>query len=301
MAAYHFPRDIYDLYYGRSKQQQYVRFPDGQARNKRLDDLSRLIRQILEKRDALVFCQNFLTCVLESRPHLLTGIDNSVWADALPPSRPDTDTEEEELRARLHSLARDGLLQSMQIQTLKQLGETVRQRRWEDASWYEGPHLLYRVHHPESYTFYHQDVGFCCPKWLVDRNFDKPSEEDFRRHVNGDIISSKGGFETPYISMTGSPSRALNLVPYDQMSSSDVFVIYAERLWATSIPFERTTSIADRYGIKYRGPRGIRMAEYVTKTHWVAQYWIPDDCIVVRVPFGQFEAICRSRGIFRGI
>lgn len=262
--------------------------------------MSKDLRLILEKRDALVFCQHFLTCVLNTWPDHLTGLDNLPDVITLPPSRPDRDNEEEELQARLSAEVRDWVLCRMQIQTLKELTANVRLIRRADGFGWAGPRLLYRVHSPDSHTFYHRDVGFCCPRWLRQRDFKEPSKLDFYLHVNGDQASPRGAFETPFISMTGSPLRALNFVQDDRMSTSDVYVINCERLWAANIHVERTTILADQYGIIYKGPKGYDRSRYITKTHWVAQYWIPADCIVMRMPFLQFQEVCREKGIFRG-
>lgn len=134
MTARAFRRDIYDLCYRRSKT-PFVGFEDDapwtkqqladfQTRNTLLDDLSRMIRVILEKRDALVLCQHFLTCILETWPFCMTPsyLNGPTYTTTLPvpPSRPDRDNEEEELQARLGSAARDQFLQHMQALTLKQ-------------------------------------------------------------------------------------------------------------------------------------------------------------------------------------
>lgn len=310
-----FPRDIYDLYYQRSDL-KLVGFEDGTGTDwtkqlqvmdvrksrQHLNHLSKKVRSILEKRDALIFCQHFLTCALAAWPNGLTSPTSLPSTTALPVARPDTDDEATELRRRLSSAERDQFLEHVMVQSLKQLGDAVRLRcrkEW-DISWFEGPPLLYRVHRPGSHTFYDQDVGFCCPRWLRERNFDVPSVRDFCHHADGDRVSSKTlrAFETPYISMTASPFRVLRLMQHEETSSADVFVIDAERLWATNVHFEQTTAMADRYGVAWT--RGYDRAHYITPTHWVAQYWIPADCIVRKVPFHQFQELCHSKEIFRG-
>lgn len=99
--------------------------------------------------------------------------------------------------------------------------------------------------------------------------------------------------------MTSSPTRALNLVPNGETKSANVFVIDAELLWMTSIQVERTTEVANRHGIIYKGPGLYGRAHYITDTHWVAQYWIPVDCIVRRMTFDRFQETCNKNGIFR--
>lgn len=264
-------------------------------RHRLFDRLRQQVDHIVEKQIAITSCLGFLACTLQAWPYQMPNLD----IPALPRRRPDINGDVQELPERVSSDTRVDPLFHTQIQKLNQLCDSVRSRCWDGPTWFEGPHLLYRVHRPDSHTFYDNDVGLCCPRWRLQHNLDEPTMQDFHHHVNGYRTLAGGAFETPYISMTGSPLRALNLVRPEDMSSSDVFVIYSERLWATNVRFERTTTIADRYGIEYRGPRAHR-AHYITKTHWVAEYWIPADCIIMRMPFHQFQAVCSSKGIFRG-
>lgn len=266
-------------------------------RHRRFDLLKKEFHRAVQKENAITSCLNFLACNIPTWQDWLAYLDR--LTTALPQRRPDMNDEVQKSSENDSPDKRYQSLFRAQILDLDRLCDIVRSRRWEGASWFEGPHLLYRVHGPDSHTFYDEDIGLCCQKWLREPDFDEPSKQDFYHHVNGDRALVDGAFETPYISMTGSPLRALNLVRPEAMSSSDVFVIYSERLWATNIRFERTTTIADRYGIKYRGRRADR-AHYITKTHWVAQHWIPADCIIMRMPFLQFQAVCSSKGIFRG-
>lgn len=276
---------------------------DLQSRDQELDEMRKVIRYMIDKRDALKFCQRFLTCVLKTRPNRLTTVlDNLPDVAFLPQSRTDRDREHEAkgLPARLLAEARDRLLIHIQVRMLKELSDDVRMIQQAGAFRYEGPRLLYRVHRPGSHTFFDEDVGFCCPRWIRERNFMKPSKQDFYRHVNGEQASSEGTFETPYISMTGSPLRVLKLVQPDEMLSSHVSVISGEHLWAMNIHFERTTAIADQNDIIYTGPRGYDRAHYITETHWVARYWIPADCIMMRMPFLQFKEVCKRKRISGG-
>lgn len=308
-----FPRDIYDLYYGRSDQ-KYVGFgeatrwtkqqvADFDNRNRELDRLSRSIRDILQKRDALIVCQHYLTCYLRHGPFALIDNDNHPYDTALPPSRPDKDNEVTELRDRLGWLERDRCLEHMKVLILSQLSLTVRQKRvdFTGTSWWDGQRrLMYRVHRIGSHTFYKDDVGFCCPRWLRYRKVERPSKQDFCLHTGGAHVSPEGAFETPYISMTSSPLRALRLVEKEGMSEADVFVIDVLKLQATSIRIEPTTTLAHQYEITYKGPRSHDRAHYITESHWIAEYWIPADCIVTKMPLCQFKQFCGEKGILKG-
>lgn len=100
--------------------------------------------------------------------------------------------------------------------------------------------------------------------------------------------------------MTESPWRLLQFAK-GEPSSADVFIIDARRLRATRIQVERTTQLARQWGIRYTGGPGQAQVQYVTETHWVAEGWIPYDCIAKRVPLDQFQKICMNKGIKTGI
>lgn len=269
-------------------------------RHRLFDCLRQQLHHIVEKQIAITYCLDFLTCALQAWPYQIPNLDILATRGTLLRRRPDINRDVQEQPEGASSDSRVDLFSPTQILKLNRLCDSMRSRCWDGPTWFEGPHLLYRVHRPDSATFHDNELGLCCPRWLRPHDLDEPTRQDFLHHVNGYRTLAGGTFETPYISMTGSPLRALNLVQPEDMSSSDVFVIYSERLWATNIRFERTTTIADRYGIKYSGwPRADR-AHYITRTHWVAQYWIPADCIIMRMPFRQFQAVCSSKGIIRG-
>lgn len=264
--------------------------------------LARELHRIHQKRHALILCVNFLTRVLQTWPRPLPGLDRLAKITTLPLTQPDTDDEVQELPAHFSSAMRleDPKTTETPVQPLRPLVDLVRRGGRKDGGWFEGPRLLYRVHRPSSHTFYHQDAGFCCAAWHRGMYFDKPSKWDFIHHASGHQSSSSGVFETPYISMTSSPTRAMNLVPSNEIHSAEVFVIDAGKLWATSIEVERTTDIANRHGIIYRGRGLYGRVHYITDTHWVALYWIPADCIVKRMRFHQFQRLCNYNALFRG-
>ncbi|KAJ0123883.1 hypothetical protein J7T55_012354 [Diaporthe amygdali] len=307
MADVPFNRDVYDLCYQRSRRRFVGLLDDaeeqqrGKARLEKinnlrrlLDHLSRDLRRVLERRDALIFCLHFLNCVYDpSSNELRTPISSPSDNKALPRKRPDSSDEEVVLRARLESATSFQFANKIMIGSLKQLGDVVRLQQVENARYPEEPRLFFRAHGPESYTFYDSDVGFCCPRWLRERDFDKPSEQDFWHHVNGKCEQ----FESPYISMSESPWRILNYVR--AINSAEVFIIDARLLSATRIQNEPTTTIANRHGFQYRGNSSNR-ANYITDTHWVARFWIPADCIIRKMSFLRFQKVCKAKGILKG-
>lgn len=125
--------------------------------------------------------------------------------------------------------------------------------------------------------------------------------QDFCHHLDGAKVSYKDAFETPYISVTSSPLRALKLMHHGDTSNVDVFVIDANRLFATHIRFERTTTMAREFGMIYSRQSGYDRSHYITETHWLVEHWIPADCVVNRMSFSQFQGLCRRKGTLKGI
>jgi len=295
MADHGLSRDIYGLCYKRSLIPKPVFFKGGTStpeqvseraaevqkandRRCRVNELSKDLRHELEKKDAFVFCIHYQMCCLDptlqntkvSRPTLV------------PSSRPDMEDEEEKLRTRLAE-ARDDFTNKMMAENLKCMGNLVA-RNGGYMPWHEEPRLLYRVTHGSSYTFFDADIGFCCPRWLQERDFGEPSRQDFINHMEGEPFAS------PYISLTESPTRALRFGK--GMASAKVFIIDAVRLRAAKIHTERTTVLASRYATK---------PQYTTKSYWLAWFWVPADCLVKSVSFDEFQEVCKENNISNGM
>ncbi|KFY82998.1 hypothetical protein V498_08348 [Pseudogymnoascus sp. VKM F-4517 (FW-2822)] len=62
------------------------------------------------------------------------------------------------------------------------------------------------------------------------------------------------------------------------------------------IDIEPTTDRADRWHIDYSRDAKNRLPN-VTGSHWVAKFWIPAECIIGKLPFEDFEALCKENGI----
>ncbi|KAI0530404.1 hypothetical protein GGR58DRAFT_508461 [Xylaria digitata] len=297
MADDKFERDIYDLNYERNslpvpysdQDGEMVSTPETEAvrkvnrRRARFNKTSKDLRHELERKDAFFLYLHFLMCSLD--PALDKA--NIAMPRTLALARPDTENEEEIIRARL-AAARDDFMDGIRAASLKFIGKLVAQIQGYIPR-HEEPRLFYRVSHAGSYTFFDNDVGFCCARWLQERDFGDPSRQDFIDHME----EKKRPFASPYISLTESPYRALRFgrgkIP------TEVFIIDAVRLRAKKVHTERTTILASRYEIPYKGPD---RTPYITESHWLAQFWVPADCIVKRVPFYQFKEVCEENEIF---
>lgn len=183
MTESNLPHDTYDL----DHQRDFDAFRDDHdsARTTSADlrhmlqyciGLMREIDRIREKRNALCSCLNFLVRVLKTWPDPSPNLDRLYNVTALPRNRPATDEEVTERLARLSLVEREQSIENMDIQPLKCLVDLVRWRSRRDGGWFEGPRLLYRVHRPNSHTFYNEDVGFCCARWHRGLGVEEPSK-----------------------------------------------------------------------------------------------------------------------------
>ncbi|ROW00035.1 hypothetical protein VPNG_08349 [Cytospora leucostoma] len=215
---------------GQPQNKKGISDADFTAMNKRsrsLNHLSKELRRLLEKKDAIVICLFTLSRSLEPAPDRET---NTILPPGrLYPNRPDGIWEEENLRARLKA-AQEDLAVKLMAESLRGIGRFVSQSQSHEP-WQEGPseNLFYRVTRVQSHTFYADDIGFCCGRWLRKWDFREPSEQDLIEHVGGI------NFESPYISLTESPYRALRLVPngFERYKGFKVMIIDATILRAS--------------------------------------------------------------------
>ena len=99
-------------------------------------------------------------------------------------------------------------------------------------------------------------------------------------------------FKTPYISLKDDPGQVFKFGQH--RPGRHIFIISAARLQKLNIRTERTTVIAERWGTKYTGPDRL---DYVTRSHWLARFWIPAKCIVHEISFPDFEKPYLASGI----
>jgi hypothetical protein len=202
---------------------------------------------------------------------------------ALP--RPDAEDEEEVIRRRL-AAAQEDFKDKIMAQSLKCVGKLVAQSQGY-ASWHDEPRVFYRVTHERSHTFFDKDIGFCCYRWVRQRNFTPPSCQDFKDHMEGK------DFNSPYISLTESPCHALRYG--NGNNGTAVYVIDAVRLRATKIHTEQSTVLATEFGVPSARQQGA--TPYITKTQWLAEFWVPAECIVKELSMDRFKEICGQNQI----
>lgn len=300
MEVFCYERDFYDLSYHRRRRElprkisqgqlvevspdRAIRQKDRNERRYRLNRISKDLCKVLQRNDALVACISFAT-------HLLSPAAESVTPLELPkrplaPRRPDTDFEEEIIRARF-TTAHNDFSTRILIDSLKRVNQAILQINVNSSTASQKPTFFYRVTHANLHTFYDADLGFCCARWLQDYDFHEPSKDEFYTHVRGGKE-----LESPYISLTDDPGRAFKYGQYlldCHISDLHIFVINATKLQQMNIHIEPTTVSVERWRIKYKGSDRLH---YVTGSHWLARFWIPAECIFKKVSFPEFKEAC---------
>lgn len=307
MGSEHYLRDCYDLCDSRGRFQVFADGEESQdareARKKdsertgNLNEISKTLYQALKKNDALVSGISFGT-------HRLVQATNDIKLPERPIasvlSRPDTDVEEAVVSARLDSACHleKVLADSLKHINLAILRSNIDPPRTPQKPTIQEPTVFYRYSNRTSQALYDIHLGLFSQRGLLDHDFNEPLEYEFRAHVD----DKRGRFKSPYISLTTDPGRALKIgnlkmthAPHSA-SPHEVYQIDVAKLRRMKIDIEPTTDKADRWHIDYSRD-GKNRLPYVTDTHWVAQFWIPAECIIGKLPFEDFEALCKENGI----
>lgn len=303
---YH-PRNLHDLGYDRNELLPWLKGENSRGRQARLKALnerrtllnrmSKAFCEVFQRTHALIAYISFTTHRLHAAAHRLRVAAGIVTPRpvkrVLSPARPDSEFEDKLIQAQINTASHDFSARIL-INNLKQISRLVMQiNSGSSSSTSQKPEIFYRVTHSTSHTLYDDTLGFCCARWLWDHDFSEESREDFCAHVGGEE-----DFESPYISLTDDPGRAFRFgQPYSEPSVS---IIDAAKLRQMEIQIERTTDLARRWGVKYKSEDRSRV-QYVTDSHWLARFWIPAECIILRVPFYDFKKVCIKYGVVDGM
>ncbi|KFY91569.1 hypothetical protein V500_04592, partial [Pseudogymnoascus sp. VKM F-4518 (FW-2643)] len=305
-------RDCYDLCYSRSIGVLWAGVEESQdekearekenARTTSLSEISKTLRGALRKNDALVSGINLGT------HRLLQAADDTASPApqkrtlASGPSRTDTDDEDAVIRSRLVSAS---YLTEVLVDSLKQINKAILQTnsysaRPSQEPTVQGPTVFYRVSHETSYTPYDVDLGLWSARGLPDHDFQKPSEYEFRAHLDGEKnftkpYAERERFKSPYISLTTDPGFACKYGRYDGLF---VYEIDAAKLRQMKVHIESTFDIATGWGIRFKGLDKGRQ-HYVTESHWLARFWIPAECRKTH-SFTAFREKCIKAGFVDG-
>jgi len=305
-----FKRDALDLCYSRPTKVVFVEDEpedpeDEKIRSRRneqhksLDDLSATLGPNLQKNKAFECCVEFAAYLLNNtRPDELAEQSQGAPSRTFP-CRSDASNEEEILQSRISSAAES---KTQLSRIFKQILVHILTHRGvhdlENVVEKHEPQFFYRLTDAQSYTVYDPIFGFICGKWRSASGpfFSIPTGQDFENHMSGQKIA------TPYISMTESPGRLWELLrvvkrDWKRASTSKIAIIDASKLQRMGVDFARSTDLRDGFGI-LRWPHAPN--NYITPTQWLAQFWIPQKCIVAMVDLTEFKSACEPYNIVNG-
>ncbi|PVH68232.1 hypothetical protein DL98DRAFT_632963 [Cadophora sp. DSE1049] len=153
---------------------------------------------------------------------------------------------------------------------------------------------LYRLQNNNSWCPVLYPLGIVCSDfWNL--SFEKaPTKEDFRTHMN------RQPKPTPHISVHERAERVVNMIkgPNGMYHDGLVFIIDKDILLRQNICLNRSNYILEGFNLPkswYAEGEGVR---FVTESHWLVNYWIPERAILGSVPIARFLEVTQEHGIF---
>lgn len=158
----------------------------------------------------------------------------------------------------------------------------------------QGHGIFFRVFSDTTNSPYDMSTGIQCSGWRESSSrFPKVTKEQVLDHMNAVENPS------PFISMTDSPARLVNFGRC-RWDLTNVAVINATKMERLGIKHARTTQLADEFGFGSKSNARPDGAEYLYSAHWLAQFWIPAECIERVMRFEDFTKVCLGEGIING-
>lgn len=296
MDVYSFPRNQYDLCRHRprimdlSSSKKPKRSANQKAitirinaQREALDELSERLQGLLNKNRSFDFCITLAVNLLnqgwpESRQQQRKDFESEVC-------RQDTENEAEVIQSRIVDAAKRGRhLRTIFSRITRHIVQCPHSLPLSIGS---DPIFFYRLQTSQSATTYDCGIGFICGKWCRKPSFKKPTKSQFRKHMNGI------GLPSPYISLTESPARLYNFYRYKRLerSDADITLVDVRRLLQIGLKIARSTDMAADFGVTTSDTR------YITRTHWLAQWLIPSQCIIKIISLEEFKNACRMHRI----
>lgn len=157
------------------------------------------------------------------------------------------------------------------------------------------PQIFYRLHNNSKQTSYDEELGILCPGWRKYSSADSPMNKDqVIKHLARDDKSFP-----PFISVSDSPARIINLSKYVDLKDSNprVLVINASKLQKVGSWCRRSTHVVEDLGIAKYHWNCRDGVQYVTDSHWLIHRWVPQECIETEMEFEDFRSLCERIGI----
>ncbi|KAJ5763237.1 hypothetical protein N7533_001918 [Penicillium manginii] len=200
------------------------------------------------------------------------------------------------LRARLAD-ARSTL--PTDITTLNSIGRILLSQSSKVSNWPElaTPDTFYRAIRSDSYTRFDKQLGFRSSRQplTLPSNHGGPLYESSLIDKDSLVNQCEGDQSSDLIAMSDSPARILRLIKswdFSDLRGQMIAVINVQKLLAMKVLFNRTTTLAERLGMKTwtpSQPRGIRWAN---PNYWVAYRWVPAECIQSYISVASLRDAC---------
>ena len=142
---------------------------------------------------------------------------------------------------------------------------------------------------------YDVSTGIKCSGWReYSTRFPQVTRKQVLDHMNAREEPS------PFISMTDSPARLVNFGA-NRWHLTRVATINATKMERIGIRYSRTTQMAEKFGLGSKSNAEPDGAKYLNSAHWLAQFWIPAECIERVMEWGDFMRVCRRESIVSGL
>ncbi|GKZ61329.1 hypothetical protein AnigIFM49718_008039 [Aspergillus niger] len=120
--------------------------------------------------------------------------------------------------------------------------------------------------------------------------------------VNKDSLTNQceGNMPSDLIALSDSPSRVLNIIrawDYSDRGGDMIAVVNVSKLLAMQVLFNRTTTLAEKLGMKLWSGHRPTGLQYANPNYWFAYRWIPAECIECYVSEIFLRKACQSHGI----
>lgn len=155
--------------------------------------------------------------------------------------------------------------------------------------------IFFRVFSCDPNSPYDVSTGIKCSGWReYSTRFPAVTRKQVLDHMNA------MGEPSPFISMTDSPARLVNFRA-NRWDLTKVAVINATKMERIGIRHSRTTQLAGKFGFGSKSNAEPNGAKYLNSAHWLAQFWIPAECIERVMEWGDFMSVCRRESIVNGL
>ena len=159
------------------------------------------------------------------------------------------------------------------------------------------PDTFYRAIRSDSYTRFDKQLGFRSSKqpFTLPSNHGGPLYESSLVDKDNLVNQCEGDQPSDLIAMSDSPARILRLIKswdFNDLKGEMIAVINVKKLLAMKVLFNRTTTLAQRLGMKTWSPSQPRGISWANPNYWVAYRWVPAECIQSYISVASLREAC---------